>query len=216
MNKSEFWRQNTKFQRFIRPFRGRGPPSGKDQTRSIMATVKRLCQDNIVKPFPRVLPSTLLCAYLPFLQNIVHRHGDSRPDSASPPLSADQSSRTTTPDPESASTQTFKSRSLWFFNTTPKKLKGELMPCFNDDFRPPVGWGLYFQEEFSTPPAFFWLLMIHMLTSVTFLLTAGMRAPANGVTNAMLGMPALILAATVFAYTMVQKNCECASKSRVS
>ena len=214
MNKSEFWRQNTKFQRFIRPFRGRGPPSGKDQTRFITATVKKLYRDIVVKPFPKLLLIFFLYAYLPFFQNVARRQEDRHSDSVSPSLSAEQSCRTTTPDPESASTQTFKSRSLWFFNTTPKKLKGELMPGFNDDFDPPLGWGLYFQEEFSTPPAFFWLLTIHMFASVTFLVTAGMRAPANSVTNVMLGVPALILAATVFAYTMVQKNCECASKSR--
>ena len=231
MNKSDYVKQHTTIRRFLRPFCPRGPSSNHvepDQTRPHTRDLSKLAwhiiKDKIVRS------GQVILSYAEYVTQ--HRHalqnlGSStiEPPPSFTPSSEPTNRTTTTTNPlsdlETAPIPTFQNRSSWLFHTTPKKLNAELSPCFNDDSHPPVGWGLYFQEDFSTPPVLFWLLALHMLACLVFLLAKGVfKVPEGGDGGngdgmaALLSVPALLVAAATFAYAMVSKNCECTSKSR--
>ena len=190
MNKSEFWKRNTRFQRFLRPFRGRGPSISDGNKRN---------WDCAMKCCSQVLCSSNLYTLIPSFWRVVQKD-EERVTSSSQSCGEHR--------------VTISNLSQWFFNATPKKLNGMVVPRFAGEPQPDfsVGWALYFQEEFSIPPAFFWFLAFYMAACVTFLVAVG---SATSLMNVILGIPALILTATTFLFAVVQKNCECASKSRV-
>ena len=210
MSRCKFKKQNTTLRRFLKPFRARAPayPTSTSTLAKYQSSVLRLflkfC-DASIQLCKSLTPIAFLTLYNRGGKAIEHD------------IQLSTGSRTaignSIGDSECAAMPAFQSRSAWFFNGTPKKLREELQPCFNNDSNPPVGWALFFDEDFSTPPILFLLLTCHIVICLIFLIATGVKMPGISV-EALFSIPALILTTTTFSYSMVSKNCECTKKSR--
>jgi hypothetical protein len=157
-NPGIYQRRKSVFERLLNPFRPRGPSPYSPQTQRASWGLGRFLRKTLTMKFSEI--STRIAN--------VTTHDGAPNSEASQSLEVPQLRARDAADIEVASIPEYHSRSRFIFRNTPKKLNGELQPCYDDDADPPEGWGLRFEEGFSIPPILFVALLLYVCVGFGF------------------------------------------------